>query len=263
MPFLSPAIPARRASQNTISPLETSVLSLPPLHDEYLNSLAPSFDAPISRGDSDDSDDETFVENMQGSVTFLPGGMNVPLPKACGALFAPNGQLLLYKPPKLSPASARQTIPTDAQDTSQHNDKLHKIVRLFPTFGNLNGGLYDSNEDSDSGSSSPTDNGKADANGVQPMFTFQSSSVPNHQSWDYLPRQTKPGLGNSQSQHEVIISIHQLDDAPELYSTRANLAAKYRVICEDGESRADVCDHNAAAVAESPGWRMLGVYGDC
>ncbi|KAM3415971.1 hypothetical protein BST61_g9460 [Cercospora zeina] len=80
-PFLSPSIPARRASAaRAIAPLDES-LRLPP---------RASFDSITSTtGHDSDSDDETFAEHLQGSASFLPGGVNVPLPRTCANITKP------------------------------------------------------------------------------------------------------------------------------------------------------------------------------
>ncbi|KAK3711543.1 hypothetical protein LTR37_009534 [Vermiconidia calcicola] len=261
MPFLSPTIPGRRDSQATMQALDDSIPTLSPLPRSSFDSSIPSTASPVPANDSEDSDDDTFVDGMQSSVSFLPGGINVPLPKACGALFAPNGQLLTFFPPKLKLTSVREAPGTDEEAPVKNKGRARKAARLFPTFGTLHrksGLSVASSDDSDSSDLSSVDD---DAFGIS-SFAFQPSSFQSQQT-QISP--TKPGFNDQHSQHKVIISVHGLQDVPSLFPEQRKLAAKYRILGEADDSGADVCEHNASA-AEEAGladvaqiWRLLGM----
>ena len=247
MPFLSPTIPSRKPSPNDITPREDSEFKLPPVTQPSVESPIASVVATASdTNESDDSDDETFVDAMQGCNTFLPGGINVPLPKACGALFAPNGELLTFFPPRPRQASVRENLVSEADEPSGRKGHANKVARLFPTFGNLAGDLQMLHEDSDSEDSSSFE-GTFDDLGLQPGFVFQPSSFPSQQSWKSRVSPTKPGFNVQPSDHKVVVNVCNIEDEPSLCPEQRELAETYQLVCEDGESGAEVCEHNATA----------------
>ncbi|KAK5175095.1 uncharacterized protein LTR77_000232 [Saxophila tyrrhenica] len=264
MPFLSPSIPARRSPQTVIASLDDSIFRLPPLPDSSLDSgHAPPL---MPDNDDDDSEDETFVDRLQGSATFLPGGINVPLPKACGALFAPNGQLLTFFPSR--PRSAvmeREALPAARTPMRRHQRRSGKIARLFPTFGNLmdDSGASDSDE-SDSVVSDDFDLDEAED--LFPNFQMPQSSFQSQHSWQ---ARTSPSRNDfrlePQVQTNINIAVHDLDDAVLPLRIQRLLAHEYRILRDDAGSGAGVCEHNAE-VAGSNGltnnaliWRLIGL----
>ena len=256
MPFLSPSIPLRRPSQNGIPPLEDSFFRLPPT--SIPSTAATASDA----NDSDDSDDETFVDALQGSATFLPGGINVPLPKACGALFAPNGQLLTYFPPKPKQTSVRGNLLLEDGEESGQTRHIDRVARLFPTFGNLTDGLQIQNDDLDSDDTSLFD---GDVNGIslRPNFVLQPSSYPSQQSWKSRISPIKQDFGTQHVQHKVVVRVYEIDDGSTSLSSQHQLAKEYRLLTGEGESGSGVCEQNAS-VAEAAGqhdtaqiWKLL------
>ena len=262
MPFLSPSIPSRRASPNDIPPLDESEINLPQLPKLSFDSSIPS--TAIIGHDSDDSDDETFVDGMQGSGTFLPGSINVPLPKACGALFAPNGQLLTFFPPRPKPAPAPGDVEAEAEPSKRQGD-ASKVAKLFPTFGNLYGGPRRFSADSDSECSGSIDENIGGVC-IQPSFNFQSSSFPDQQSWRSRISPTKAGFESQRhSEHNTIVSVHDVSDVQAIYPSQRRLAEDYHILCKDGESGSELCQHNASA-AENAGlldvaevWRLISM----
>ncbi|KAK3713808.1 hypothetical protein LTR37_008294 [Vermiconidia calcicola] len=262
MPFLSPTIPGRRDSQATMQALDDSILNISPLPRSSFDTSMPSTAPPVPANDSEDSDDDTFVDGLESSVSFLPGGINVPLPKACGALFAPNGQLLTFFPPKVKVLSAREVLDTDEEAPVNSEGRARKVARLFPTFGTLHRKAslsIEKSDDSDSSDLSSVDN---EDFGHLPSFVFQPSSFQSQQT---RISPTKAGFNDQHSQHKVIISVHELQDVPSLFPEQRNLATKYRILGEADESGASVCEHNACTAEEAGRadvaqiWRLLGM----
>lgn len=242
MPFLSPSIPARKASPGPLPPLD-EIVQLPP---------RASFNSIQTHGTQDhdsDSDDETFAEHMQGSGSFLPGGLNVPLPSTCGASFSPNGQLLTFFPRKLKVTEEREEWPLrDAQDQP---DRTSAVTRLFPSFANL------------ASVSAETDHTSGDSVDYfkTPTFAFKSSSLESP-SWParISPiKQTSSGLAGESL---VTVSVRDLE---HLVPSRMQLADQYRVLPGHGETSADVCNANADCAEKvnledtAEAWRMLSL----
>ncbi|KAK5115379.1 hypothetical protein LTR85_009839 [Meristemomyces frigidus] len=251
MPFLSPSIPARRPSPNTLTAIEDS-LHLPPLQS------IPSESMPMTITHDSDSDDETFAEGMQDSGSFLPGGINVPLPKGCGALFAPNGHLLAFFQPKLRPQAVREPDMKSAE--TEQRAKASRVARLFQTFGDLtaNASAFDDdNSDSDSFASSVT--GPSDD---LPTFAMQPASFQSQFSWDVRTSPVKPTFTLAMDPPKVVVSAYDVGD---LLPSRLAAAEDYRILHEIGESGSQVCLHNAS-IAEHAGlcdasdvWRLVAM----
>lgn len=247
MPFLSPSIPARRPSPNTLPPIEDS-LHLPPLESTSFESL------PTTASHDSDSDDETFADGMQHSGTFLPGGINVPLPKACGALFAATGHLLAFFPPKLRPQNARD-LNSHCVETEQRS-KAYRVARLFPAFGQTTeGNAFDGDAESDSFASS----GNGPENGLPPS-DMQPAPFQSQFSWDAKTSPTKPMFGQTVDLPKVVVSAYEVGN---ILPSRLSAAEGYGLLRDEGESGSDVCLHNAA-VAERIGncdaasvWRLI------
>lgn len=242
MPFLSPSIPARKASPGPLPPLD-EIVQLPP---------RASFDSIHTHGTHDhdsDSDDETFAEHMQGSGSFLPGGLNVPLPSTCGASFSPNGQLLTFFPRKPKVAETREDWPL--KDAKDQPDRTSAVTRLFPSFANLASKSAETDQTSDDS----VDYFKT------PTFAFKSSSFESP-SWParISPiKQTSSGLAGESL---VTVSVRDLE---HLAPSRRQLADLYHVLPGRGETSADVCNANADCAERAnledtaEAWRMLSL----
>jgi WD40 repeat protein len=246
MPFLSPSIPSRH-SPNDLPSLEDSTLSLPPLAAPIFDSASaskPNFS--LESRDSDDSDDETFIEGIEGSTTFMPGGINVPLPKACGALFAPNGQLLTFFPPKLRPNSAQGRTILAEHEPNGRRRKAHRVSRVFPSFGNFGAGAS-SRETGDESSSSELYGSSVQSDEQWPQITLPQASFQSQQSWRTKASTPKVGYGVQTEQANIIINVYEINDVSTLCTSQRVLAKQYRILPNASESRADMCDYNSAA----------------
>ncbi|KAF2859665.1 hypothetical protein K470DRAFT_271393 [Piedraia hortae CBS 480.64] len=168
-----------------------------------------------------DSDDEGFSNTTQGSGIFLPGGLNVPLPKGCGALFAPTGQLLTFfatkpRPPVIDFAAARR------------RPVARKILRLFPDFGNLSNEVDSADEEmhSDSTNSITCD---------QPA-----------EEWKMPPPRNV--VGEPPHRHAVVVRDYALTAAS--YPSRL-VAKSYRLFCLSKETVSGLCMYNAAVADQA------------
>lgn len=254
MPFLSPSIPVRKPSPSAIPPIDES-LHLPPLRHASLESM------PSTATNDSDSDDETFADGMHGSGTFMPGGVNVPLPKACGALFAPNGQLLIFCPPKPRlPTTPEKDVADESE--REHNANATKVARLFSTFGNLATDSKAMDDDSDSNSSDSSRFGLIER---LPTSSAQPSSFNSQHAWISRASPTKPSFGTIPDEHQIIITVHGVEP---LLPSRYVAADGYRVLLENGESGTDLCRHNALTAATAglvdaaDVWRLMAMLFD-
>ena len=246
IPFLSPTIPSIKPSSVAGDD-----------QDELQQRMWPDTLSPTQSAEaSDDSDDETFVDGLQ-SVPFLPGGINVPLPKQSAGLFTPTGDLLTFFPakPKI-PASLRNSRTADTlfEDPVRNTAGA---VRIFPTFGNLLSDEAESELDFDSFSLS--DGGK-DVHWERGfLFNAWSFSGPWH------GRQVRSDIAEA-AQPKYVLSVR--DVGFEHLPHPRNLAAEYRVSRTPGESSAQLCAHNASvanrasleSVAEM--WSLMGLLLD-
>ncbi|KAK5129643.1 hypothetical protein LTR08_003005 [Meristemomyces frigidus] len=250
MPFLSPSIPARRPSPNTLPPIE-DIPRLQPLQGISFESM------PTTAAHDSDSDDDTFADGMQGSGIFLPGGINVPLPKACGALFAPSGQLLVFSPPKPQTQALQATKDVGTAKTEQRAE-ANKIASLFPIFGNL---AADDRTVSEALDSDGSDSSVAELEVGLPTFALQLSSFQSQRSWNTQASPVKPAFGPMvDDQHQVIVTAY---DISLLLPACLAGAEGYRILCEESENGSDLSRHNAN-VAERAGlgdtadvWRLV------
>ncbi|KAF2773572.1 hypothetical protein EJ03DRAFT_101674 [Teratosphaeria nubilosa] len=240
MPFLSPTIPAKKPSTYTIPPIEES-LELPPLRHASLDTMA-------SNGIDSDSDDDSFAHGMRGSGTLLPGGINVPLPKTCGALFSPSGELVTFfktRPPPPSPAADR----IEVKRGPGNRPKASKAAKLFATFGKLIGDDGSGDSDVATSDSEPSELEGGDKSGM-PGFSLQPSSYHAGQSWSAKLLASKPDFDGSDGQHTFSVSLYSLDLA--LVPCLRTMAGQFEILRGNGKTGKDICHHNAA-IAEQNG----------
>ncbi|KAK5722998.1 hypothetical protein LTR17_014048 [Elasticomyces elasticus] len=244
IPFLSPFIPARKPSPNTAPRIEEST-DLPSLQST-------SFDSLVSTEQDSESDDETLAGGMRNSSRVLPGGINVPLPRTCGALFAPNGQLLTFHSPRPRPATARAVAPQHNPADSQR--RARTMAGLFPKFGEILA-FPDNSESDDDESDGSSFDGMLLTSETQ-LLSFERLNV---QSTEALPPQSRPAFYDAD---KFIVSVHDLQDSVPTYRV---VAQEYRIFCEEEESGSDLCRHNAN-VADSAGlkatariWRLVAL----
>lgn len=243
MPFLSPSIPARRLSPNTLPPSEYD-LGLSSLRSASLDSI------PSSAVHESDSDEETFDEVMRGSASFMPGGVNVPLPKACGALFAPNGQLVTFFPRKaVEPPDA--VLGLDGIASARTGAK---VARLFRSFGNLMTDLPAVESDVDFNSSD--DLGLLDLS-HQPALATLPLGLDGARSIS-----TKTASANVAGTGRATIAV-SVRSCGDVQPYNKSMTEQFRVLSE--ESGTNVCYHNAGVADRldredaAYNWRLLAL----
>ena len=242
MPFLSPSIPARKPSPQTAPSVDGGSLDL--------SLLRPASPRPASLLDTNDSDSDD--EAFSGSGTFMPGGVNVPLPKACGALFAPNGQLLTF-----FPSRPRRTASLLFEGSALGHSRgpavnARKTVKLFPIFGNF---------DDDSAESDGDDSRSTGSDSTQETY---ANPVIHHfgRIWTEATSSYPLNEASNTAHLKIKVSVHDVDG---ILPSRRNTAEAYRVLCNYQESGSDLCRHNAD-VAEAASlknaseiWRLLAM----
>lgn len=255
------------------------------LIDDSLNVDAPT-DPLAGEISSDDEDDNIGigqtprVQEIENYGTEVVGTIistaNVPLPKACGAVFAKDGRLVCFFPSK------EERIKTAIGPwLSKDNERTDKSNKVFEGFGRLRTDspetrithlssqedqepIYDSGDDqftSSSGSSSSTEEDIMGPKLVGFPRWRQSRARDRRiaMAWSADNSQFSLGQGSSilripPSKPKNIVSIYRLD---EFIPAKKILAEEY-IIFGDGPS---VCQHNAR-VAERRGFRELADFWD-
>lgn len=247
MPFLSPTIPARRT--DALPPLDEP-LHLSPLARASFDSMASS----TTLENDSDSDDETFAGNMGNSV-LLPGGVNVPLPRTCGASFSPSGQLCTFFPFRARPASLMEEV--DVMDSGKVGTHISDATRLFPTFGNLAATLR-SHDDAELADAAPFAEPASDA----PQFVLQAASFESRPSWKAKVSPIKASSRPLPEEHSVYVAVRELGS---LLPGRKALAVQYRLTSGINEKDTELCNDNADAAAGedlsevADAWRVLAM----
>lgn len=251
MPFLSPTIPARQSNvHNSLPPLEES-LHLPSLARASFDSIVSS----TTLENDSDSDDETFAGNMRGSGLLLPGGVNVPLPRICGALFGPSGQLCTFFPFRARPTSFMEEV--EVMDSGKVGTQISDATRLFPKFGNL-AATPRAHENSETGSVVSS----ADFAGDAPQYVVQPASFESRPSWKAKVSPIKASSRPFTEDHTVTVAVHELG---ALLPGRKALAEQYRLVSQIDENDALLCNKNADAAAGedlpevADAWRALAM----
>ena len=231
MPFLSPSIPAQQTSPTTSSALNDS-LYLPPLAQTLLDPRA------SVAHDESDSDDDELAGLVNGSITFLPGGVNVPLPRKSGATFGPNGDILIFMPLKTMVTSAVGS----KEVTGSHETTVSgaEISQLFPSFRNLIPG----SNFPDHFPEYPTLRSKTttSSSGFGHNFTFRTSRYdsPNSLGGNFSP--TKKDLPLWPIENRIGLRVYSVESLTTMHKEQAE--ANPFSFKED-ESEFDICQRNA------------------
>ena len=233
------------------------------------DSAADQLDGDIEASQSSSDEEDVGIvpgvpnQDLELSGTDLMGAnanANVPLPKACGAMFATDGTLVCFFPPKEEKSWLGLLSAKDEEGRPSKN------WRVFQGFGRLrksSPGLRsklsatyeehedeaDSADDSFSSSSGSTSASEFDYVGTD-LFEYtgtwrhkapKSSRFSRTRSTEYSQRSAGRGSAFSKGvskKPKSVVSIHNLKD---LLPAKKCLAEKYRIFGE-GPS---VCEHNA------------------
>jgi len=219
---------------------------------------------------SDDDDEElghyagVQSQDLELSSSGLLGAVNanakIPLPKACGAIWADNGRLVCFFPPKEEqPKSLLGTIASKDGDRSSRNQKV------FEEFGHFHTGspgprnkastvntaddmVSDGSEDSFTSSSSSSRSSDIDStfpDGFRPSLGWRGGPLGLQRSRSTDPSQKSSAATGALKSLKPgnIVSIHNFED---LLPAKEALAKEY-TISGDGPR---VCEHNAKVAAE-------------
>jgi hypothetical protein len=238
----------------------------------------------VAFGQSDDgnessSDDEEIGINTNG-IADEEEGLNsllsstkqasAPLPKSCGAVWAPDGRLVCFFPPK-EERMGKSLLSTLAAREGERSMRTLGGGRVWEGFGRLiihppakadSDDADDHDSESSSYSSDDTSDGETDlhhAAQIRSSFGWRlhgNSSITRglrrgHSTDRSTQRSTGTGMRTATTVTPKKKSVVSLHDLSRLLPAKKELAREYRI----GEG-ADVCRHNAA-VAEKYGYRDL------
>ncbi|KAI9817566.1 MAG: hypothetical protein M1827_001178 [Pycnora praestabilis] len=228
---------------------------------------------------SDEEDDDVGnfsgaqSQDLEMSGTDLLGpanaNANVPLPKACGAMWADNGRLVCFFPPKEE--KTRSLLSTLSL---KDNDRLSRGQKIFEGFGRLHAGSpgpknkIDSidegkeaaieEEEGYSSSNNSLISSSSSSSGSSLSATTHPGRFQRPVTWRESSHQINRGASTDRSQRSsagtaftralpskprTVVSIHNLED--EL-PAKKYLAEEYRVFGDGPE----VCAHNARIAAK-------------
>jgi hypothetical protein len=241
IPFLSPSIPAQNSPQTVVPTLDDSELELSPQLGPWREA---STTIATTAAQDDDSDDDSLAAALQTSGTFLPGGINVPLPKACGALFSSTGPLLTFFP-RRTPTVVQILEPIQNEKSKSKTRKpINKVAKLFPTFGLMLD--YDTLSGDETSSLNSSDLKEEERyNEPWTRITALPSSFPSQQSWQARVSPSKAEFVDSHLDNRLIVKTYDLNGPGLNMGIERKLAENYRVLKKDNESGSDVCYHNA------------------
>lgn len=253
------------------STLEESIAWIP-------GETAETVKSPVNTGDDSSDEDEVGLSHSQdlgmSSELLRPVNANVmvPVAKACGALWANDGRLVCFFPPKKDKSTTMlETLGFKEMTRLSRSDKV------FEGFGRLQAaspgpritGTIASTDDGVSEYSDESDTGSSSSSGSSDMLSGLQTRFPAPQTWRsagslgfHRPRSTdnsQRSIGGSghikpSEASQTVVSIHDLSS---LLPAKRELASKYR-IC--GKS-ADVCAHNASVALDHGYHELAQIWG--
>ncbi|KAL8949472.1 MAG: hypothetical protein Q9222_004420 [Ikaeria aurantiellina] len=215
------------------------------------------------------------LESSDGMLAVANAQYNVPLPKACGALWAENGRLVCFFPPKVErPPSFLQSMSVKSGDWSSKHRK-----NLIEGFGHLRSNSPMSKRtssdletiesgDSDFEDSSGTSSSSSSSNGLptiyprmMPVLAWREGFPESNRAMSIDDSQRSTGvIGQSKSTLQSAKNFVSIYDYAELLPSNRHLAQDYIL-----RPRDRCCAHNAA-VARQNGqldladiWALIGL----
>ncbi|KAJ5143512.1 uncharacterized protein N7515_002299 [Penicillium bovifimosum] len=245
-----------------------------------LDETGDNLKSPVSgdmEGESSDEDEVGMTQSQElgmSSELLRPVNANVmvPVAKVCGALWANDGRLICFFPPKPKvdkSAELFENMGFKEMTRWSRGDKVFEGFgrlqtnspgpRKMGTISTDDGASSDSEESyTDSSSSS----GSSDVlSGLPTRFpasqTWRSAGsygIPRPRSTDNSQRSTGGGGTVKSELPQNIVSIHNLSD---MLPVKRELASQYR-ICGKGT---DVCAHNAAVALDAGCYELAQIWG--
>ncbi|XHF96551.1 hypothetical protein AWENTII_000178 [Aspergillus wentii] len=242
-----------------------------------LGETAETIKSPVNGEESSDEDEVGLSQSQDlgmSSELLRPVNANVmvPVAKACGALWARDGRLVCFFPPKKDKsASFLENLGFKEMTRMSRADKVFEGFgrlqttspgpRITGTIASTDDGASEYSDDSDVETSSSSGSSSDMLSGLQNRFptpqTWRSAgSLGFHRprSTDNSQRSTA-GAGTVKSEApQNVVSIHDLSD---LLPAKRELANKYR-ICGKGT---DVCAHNASVALDAGYYESARIWG--
>lgn len=258
----------RERRRGSLEAVITYLLGEKDVHESILmiphDGPEPIFPSPADELSSDDEDGVGAQEDLAASGTILTAP-NVPLARSCGALWASDGQLICFFPPKIE-------APAFSLDNIRAIDRGRKMPRQFEGFGRLRESPHEpkdkfsDEEDEGSSSGSWTD-------------TSSSSSSDESEDLSHLPARFKVPLAwrpalirslqkpSSHSSGDMtrrtrtskIKSTVSIVDLAHLLPAKRSLAKEY-LVYGHGPS---VCEHNSAVALRHGLHNLSAVWNLC
>ena len=234
---------------------------------------------PISSSDDDDDELGNLAgvqsQDLEMSSSGLLGHLNanakIPLPKACGAVWADNGRLVCFFPPKEEQAqSLLGTL------TSKDGDRTSRSQRIFEGFGQFHtsspgprnktstvntadGTVSDGSEESFTSSSSSS-SGSSDIDstfpdGFRPSLGWRGGplGLQRSRSTDQSQKSSAATAAFKSSKPKNIISVHNFEN---FLPGKKSLAEEYTIL---GDA-AIACAHNAKVAAEHGNQDLAAIW---
>ncbi|KAI4738074.1 WD40 repeat-like protein [Aureobasidium sp. EXF-12298] len=210
---------------------------------------------------------ESQTLGMEGSVGsgIFSTNANVPLPRTCGALWAPNGQLICFMPPKEEPRSILHKFAIDERSRNRGSREI------FEGFGRLRPGQNESkakskpsndtfeadesdnsSEFSNSSSSSGSDEPELFLRRFQPPSAWHGGSLRFPRLKGLRTHSTEGSIPTSNGLNKRGVGVRnkvriKVLDVESLLPSKRSLASEY-LVYGDGKT---VCSHNARAALKN------------
>ncbi|KAJ5670666.1 uncharacterized protein N7477_006029 [Penicillium maclennaniae] len=229
-------------------------------------------------GESSDEDEVGMTQSQElgmSSELLRPVNANVmvPVAKGCGALWANDGRLVCFFPPKKDKSTALfDNIGFKEMSRLSRTDKVFEGFgrlqtsspgpRMNGTIASTDDGASDYSDDSYSETSSSSGSSADILSGLparfQPPQTWRSAGsvgIYRPRSTDHSQRSTGGAVtAKSADITRNVVSIHDMSD---MLPVKRGLASKYR-ICGKGT---DVCAHNAAVALDAGCYELAQIWG--
>jgi hypothetical protein len=229
-------------------------------------------------GESSDEDEVGMTQSQElgmSSELLRPVNANVmvPVAKACGALWANDGRLICFFPPKPKKDKSAELFENMG---FREMTRWSRGDKVFEGFGRLQTnspgprgkGTITSTEDGASSDSDESYSDTSSSSGSSDILSGLPTRFPAPQTWRsagsyglHRPRSTDNsqrstgGVGTVKSEApQNIVSIHNLSD---MLPVKRELASNYR-ICGKGT---DVCAHNAAVALDAGCYELAQIWG--
>lgn len=228
-------------------------------------------------GESSDEDEVGMTQSQElgmSSELLRPVNANVmvPVAKACGALWANDGRLVCFFPPKKDKSTALFD-----NIGFREMSRLSRSDKVFEGFGRLQtsspgprtNGTMTSTDDGASDYSDDSYSETSSSSGSSDILSGLPARFQAPQTWRsagsigiYRPRSTdhsQRSTGGAATAKSVdpprnVVSIHDFSD---MLPVKRELARKYR-ICGKGT---DVCAHNAAVALDAGCYELAQIWG--